>query len=88
MTRASTTSTSRWRNFPNASQEQQADSEAEEEGKRHLEKEFDKKLMEMTKSERAELEKQARAELSGISQEFITDMSIRGKMWEILSREQ
>jgi len=60
-------------------------SAAEEERKR-LEGEIERKFAEMGPDEVAELEKQAREALSGVQAEFITEMSIRGKMKEILGR--
>ncbi len=59
---------------------------AAEEEERRLKDEIKKKLSGMNPNELAELENQAREEMSGVNAEFITKMSISGKMKEILGR--
>ncbi|MFC1716115.1 hypothetical protein ACFL6S_20760 [Candidatus Poribacteria bacterium] len=68
--------------------EAEAESEAVREEERRLQNEIEKELEEMTKEERADLEKQARENLSGVNQAFVTEMSIRGKMQEILKQRR
>ncbi len=67
-----------------AAQKEEAGVRAAEEERKRLEGEIEKKLAEMDPGQLAELENQAREEMSGINEEFITEMSIRGKMKELL----
>ena len=68
--------------------ETEVEAEAAREEERRLQDEIEKELEEITEEERADLEKQAREDLSGVNQAFVTEMSIRGKMQEILRQRK
>ena len=66
----------------------EAESEAAIEEERRLQDEVENELKKMTEMERADLEKQAREDLSGVNQAFVTEMSVRGRMQEILKQRK
>jgi hypothetical protein len=66
----------------------EAELEAAKEEERRLQDEVENELKKMSEEERADLEKQAREDLSGVNQAFVTEMSVRGRMQEILKQRK